>query len=64
MRRSNGEPAVEALRALIRIPTVSDWDRDKEDRAAFAAVLQPSLETGTAALVVAAMAWLGQQPDT
>ena len=39
MRRSNGEPAVEALRALIRIPTVSDWDRDREDRAAFAALL-------------------------
>ncbi|MBC9820707.1 M20/M25/M40 family metallo-hydrolase [Terrabacter sp. MAHUQ-38] len=33
------EAAVEALRALIRIPTVSDWDRDKEDRAAFEALL-------------------------
>ena len=32
--------------------------------AAFAPVLQPTLETGTAALVVAAMAWLGQPPDT
>ena len=32
--------------------------------AAFAPVLQPTLETGTAALVVAAMAWLGQRPDT
>ena len=32
--------------------------------AAFAPVLQPTLETGTAALVVAAMAWLGQHPDT
>jgi amidohydrolase len=31
--------------------------------AAFAPVLQPTLETGTAALVVAAMAWLGQHPD-
>jgi amidohydrolase len=31
--------------------------------AAFAPVVQPTLETGTAALVVAAMAWLGQQPD-
>jgi carboxypeptidase PM20D1 len=39
MQRSNGEPAVEALQALIRIPTVSDWDGDKEDRAAFAALL-------------------------
>ncbi len=32
--------------------------------AAFAPVLQPTLETGTAALVVATMAWLGQRPDT
>ena len=39
MRRSNGEAAVEALRALIRIPTVSDRDPDHEDRAAFAALL-------------------------
>ena len=39
MRSSNGEPAVEALRALIRIPSVSDWDHDAEDRAAFAALL-------------------------
>ncbi len=39
MRRSNGEPAVEALRALIRIPTVSAWDPDEEDRSAFSALL-------------------------
>ena len=32
--------------------------------AAFAPVLQPTLDTGTAALVVAAMAWLGQHPYT
>ena len=31
--------AVEALRALIRIPTVSDWDAGKEDRAAFDSLL-------------------------
>jgi carboxypeptidase PM20D1 len=30
---------VEALRACIRIPTVSSWDRVQEDRAAFAALL-------------------------
>ena len=36
----NGDDAaVEALRALIRIPTVSDWDPAREDRAAFAALL-------------------------
>lgn len=36
----NGDDdAVEALRALIRIPTVSDWDPEKEDRAAFDAIL-------------------------
>jgi carboxypeptidase PM20D1 len=39
MQRSDVEPAVEALQALIRIPTVSDRDRDQEDRAAFAALL-------------------------
>lgn len=33
------DAAVEALRALIRIPTVSDWDAEKEDRAAFDALL-------------------------
>ncbi|GAA2740805.1 M20 family peptidase [Terrabacter aerolatus] len=36
----NGDDAaVEALRALIRIPTVSDWDPAKEDRAVFEALL-------------------------
>ncbi|HET9634136.1 MAG TPA: M20/M25/M40 family metallo-hydrolase [Terrabacter sp.] len=33
------DAAVEALRALIRIPTVSDWEREREDRAAFEALL-------------------------
>jgi carboxypeptidase PM20D1 len=33
------DAAVEALRALIRIPTVSDWDTGQEDRAAFDALL-------------------------
>lgn len=33
------DAAVEALRALIRIPTVSHWERDREDRSAFAALL-------------------------
>lgn len=33
------DAAVEALRALIRIPTVSDWEREREDRAAFDALL-------------------------
>jgi len=36
----NGDDAaVEALRALIRIPTVSDWDPAREDRAVFEALL-------------------------
>jgi carboxypeptidase PM20D1 len=36
----NGDDAaVEALRALIRIPTVSDWDPAREDRSAFEALL-------------------------
>ncbi|GAA2472773.1 M20/M25/M40 family metallo-hydrolase [Terrabacter carboxydivorans] len=36
----NGDDAaVEALRALIRIPTVSDWDPAKEDRAVFETLL-------------------------
>ena len=39
MRRTHGDPAVEALQALIRIPTVSDRDRDREDRRAFAAIV-------------------------
>ena len=39
MRRTHGDPAVEALQALIRIPTVSDRDRDREDRTAFAAIV-------------------------
>ncbi|MHA3836748.1 M20/M25/M40 family metallo-hydrolase [Terrabacter sp. AAH1] len=33
------DAAVEALRALIRIPTVSAWNRDEEDRAAFESLL-------------------------
>jgi carboxypeptidase PM20D1 len=33
------DAAVEALRALIRIPTVSHWERDREDRSAYAALL-------------------------
>jgi carboxypeptidase PM20D1 len=33
------DAAVEALRALIRIPTVSSWYRDQEDRGAFDALL-------------------------
>lgn len=33
------DAAVEALRALIRIPTVSSSERDREDRAAFEAML-------------------------
>ncbi|MEW1952452.1 M20/M25/M40 family metallo-hydrolase [Terrabacter sp. NPDC080008] len=33
------DAAVETLRALIRIPTVSDWEREREDRAAFEALL-------------------------
>lgn len=33
------DAAVEALRALIRIPTVSSWEREQEDRAAFEALL-------------------------
>ncbi|MGO4597649.1 M20/M25/M40 family metallo-hydrolase [Terrabacter sp. 2RAF25] len=33
------DAAVEALRALIRIPTVSDWDAEKEDRSAFDTLL-------------------------
>ena len=36
----NGDDAaVEALRALIRIPTVSDWDPAREDRTTFEALL-------------------------
>jgi carboxypeptidase PM20D1 len=34
-----GHPAVEALRACIRIPTVSSWNREEEDRDAFDALL-------------------------
>jgi hypothetical protein len=30
--------------------------------ASFAPVLQPTLDTGTTALVTAALAWLGQKP--
>jgi len=33
------DAAVEALRALIRIPTVSHWEPDREDRAAFESLL-------------------------
>ena len=33
------DAAVDALRALIRIPTVSAWNRDEEDRAAFESLL-------------------------
>src|SRR6478672_1454294 len=33
------DAAVEALRALIRIPTVSDWDPAREDRSTFEAIL-------------------------
>ena len=40
LRLMNGDDAaVEALRALIRIPTVSDWDPSREDRTAFEALL-------------------------
>src|SRR5690349_210763 len=43
LRSMNGDDAddaaVEALRALIRIPTVSAWDPEKEDRAAFESLL-------------------------
>ena len=33
------DAAVEALRALIRIPTVSDWDPAREDRSTFETIL-------------------------
>lgn len=39
-RSERDEAAVEALRASIRVPTISDWDPDKEDRAAFEALLR------------------------
>jgi len=37
--RPTDDHVVEALRACIRIPTVSSWDRSQEDREAFAALL-------------------------